>query len=491
MHSYLFSIIPIWYIFSKNREEICFFHALCFVIGLLILTFILNKLFQCIFKDKNVSVLFLSFSLIVFWTIHPLARELSILFKNLPAFVLTYKWFLLLISFVLALAILGGLLLKFRKKLTELNKILNVFSFLVLGIMVLDFLTNALSASQSETKLPINTTVIQKKQSPNVYHILLDAYTNEDILRSLYQFDNSDFYNKLKQKGFIHFPNSYSTYGGTLLSTTSMLHFGKEHKNLTESYLLEELKNNEVWKSFKANNFDIHLFSQTDLYCKKSFITNKLAIQSWAKSAMVFTQKTPIKHIVENLFLSSFYIQHIKEIYQIFEQLRLGSKNHSFNNQYFYAHILNPHEPLVFDENGGVSTQQTFDGFLLQKQTNIDSEDENYRKSYINQIRSINKLTLDCIESILSQYPEGNQPIIILHGDHGRPLSVKDPIKYALGNLFALYIPENWREKAKDLSFNNLYRFISNQLFDTNYEYLPPKYFNREEDITDKILFDN
>ena len=128
-------------------------------------------------------------------------------------------------------------------------------------------------------------------------------------------------------------------------------------------------------------------------------------------------------------------------------------------------HILNPHEPLVFDENGGVSTQQTFDGFLVQKQTNIDSEDENYKKSYINQIRSINKLTLNCIESILSQYPQDNQPIIILHGDHGRRLSFKDPLKYALGNLFALYIPEGWREKAKDLTFNNLYRFISNQLF--------------------------
>ena len=61
-------------------------------------------------------------------------------------------------------------------------------------------------------------------------------------------------------------------------------------------------------------------------------------------------------------------------------------------------------------------------------------------------------------------------------------------MKYALGNLFALYVPESWRENAKDLTFNNLYRFISNQLFNTNYEYLPPKYFDGEEDITDKVL---
>ena len=100
----------------------------------------------------------------------------------------------------------------------------------------------------------------------------------------------------------------------------------------------------------------------------------------------------------------------------------------------------------------------------------------------------LTRLTLDCIENILSQYPENNQPIIILHGDHGRCLSLKDPMKYALGNLFALYIPEKWREKAKDLTFNNLYRFICNELFNTNYEYLPPKYFDGENDITKEIL---
>lgn len=488
MHSYLFSIIPIFYIFFKNQEEICFYHAICFVLVGLVLTFILSKILRHIFKDKITSNIFLSFAWIAFWTIHPLSREISNLFQNLPTFILAYKWFLLLIGFVFALVIIWGFLLKFRKKLTELNKVLNVFSSLVLGVIVLHFLISIFSEPQPITKLPTNKVIIPKKQYPNVYHILLDAYANENTLKFLYEFDNSEFYNKLKQKGFIYFPNSYSTYGGTLYSTTSMLNFGKEHENLTESYLLRELKNNAVWKLFKTNNFDIHLFSQTDLYCTKSFITNNLAIQSWTKSMMVFTQNTPIKHIIENLFLSHFYKQHIEEIYQIFEELRVGSKKHSFNNQYFYAHILNPHEPLVFDENGGVSTQQTFDGFLVQKQTNIDSENENYKKNYVNQIKAINRLTLDCIESILLQYPEDDQPIIILHGDHGRSLSAKDPMKYALSNLFALYIPESWREKAKDLTFNNLYRFICNEIFNTNYKYLHPKYFDRKKDITKEIL---
>lgn len=491
MHSYLFSIIPFLYIFTKNREEVCLPHTICFMIGILILTFILNKALQFIFKDKDVTRLFLSLFWIAFWTIHPLARGISALFKNLPAFVLAYKWFLLLVFFTFTLVGLLFVLLKFRKRLTKLNQFLNVFSSLILGMIILNSLIGLVSIDKGKVESETATTVSQKKQFPNVYHILLDAYANKNTLKFLFKYDNSDFYNELTQKGFIYYPNSYSTYGGTLFSTTSMLNFGKTHEKLTESYLLTELKNNKVWKVFNANGFNIHLFSQTDLYCSKSFITNDLGVYSLAKSIMIFTQNIPIKHTVENLFLKSFYKQHIDEIYQIFSELKNGSKKYSFNNQYFYAHILNPHEPLVFDENGGIEVNQTFDGFLVQKQANIDSVDESYRKRYVNQIKAINKLTFDCIENILSQYPEDNQPIIILHGDHGRSLTLKDPMKYTLGNLFALYIPKSWREKAKDLTFNNLYRFISNQLFDTNYEYLSPRYFDGEDDITEEILRQN
>jgi hypothetical protein len=40
------------------------------------------------------------------------------------------------------------------------------------------------------------------------------------------------------------------------------------------------------------------------------------------------------------------------------------------------------------------------------------------------------------------------------------------------GNLFAIYIPQEWREDAKNLQFINLYRFIFNHLFKIDYPYL-------------------
>ena len=58
------------------------------------------------------------------------------------------------------------------------------------------------------------------------------------------------------------------------------------------------------------------------------------------------------------------------------------------------------------------------------------------------------------------------------------------------GCLFYLLcmFKKNWSERIKYLSFNTLYRFICNELFYTNYEYLPLKDFNGEKNITEEVL---
>ena len=57
------------------------------------------------------------------------------------------------------------------------------------------------------------------------------------------------------------------------------------------------------------------------------------------------------------------------------------------------------------------------------------------------------------------------------------------------GNLFAIYMPDEWKKDAKDLKFINLYRFIFNHLFGTNYEYLQDVRKNSDGSVfKEKIL---
>ena len=85
----------------------------------------------------------------------------------------------------------------------------------------------------------------------------------------------------------------------------------------------------------------------------------------------------------------------------------------------------------------------------------------------------------------MNQYKtESIKPIIILHSDHsilynGRNL--KSPFitpDTVYGNLLALYIPDEWKQDAKDLKFINLYRWIFNHLFGDNFQY-----FNKNQQM--------
>ena len=70
------------------------------------------------------------------------------------------------------------------------------------------------------------------------------------------------------------------------------------------------------------------------------------------------------------------------------------------------------------------------------------------------------------------------KPVIVLHSDHsilycGR-YDLENPFVTAdtvYGNLLALYVPEEWKKDAKDLTFINLYRWIFNHLFGESYPY--------------------
>ena len=58
---------------------------------------------------------------------------------------------------------------------------------------------------------------------PNVYLILLDAYSGNTLLEKDFGFDNSEFYKKLRDRGFVVQEKSFSNYPNTELSMPSIL----------------------------------------------------------------------------------------------------------------------------------------------------------------------------------------------------------------------------------------------------------------------------
>lgn len=487
MHTYIFSILPIIQLYFQNCLEFNPWHILG-IIGIVCLVnaFLYHGLSFFFKKHRSGIAILVSMWWLIFWFAIPAARYILGGVK-IPAWILAYKWFAALILSLSALGVLSIFLLYFRRYCLAIDRGLRVFGVIALVVVVVSGLSSFQKVENTTFSTP--ATVSSDQPRPNVYHILLDGYTNYDILKEEYGYDNAAFYQALEDLGFICFPSSHSNYPGTLFSMSSVLNFGYVHDKFydtaplspaLQASLLKKLNSNTVWPCFIKNNYRLHLLDHTGIYSSNNKVKNHLKDDAFQKTIFIISNNTLFRNIISGLFLKKYYTMHVEQIKAIFSHLQHLPEVEGLANQYTYAHVLCPHEPFVLDADGSILNEQTLNGFIIQKACNeVSTPEENkqYKKNYVNQVKALNNLVLPAIESILKQHAGSQPPIIILHADHGWPHSSEEDPFHSLANLFAVYVPPAWREEAKTLEFINLYRFICNHLCGMDYPYQESQYF--------------
>ena len=195
------------------------------------------------------------------------------------------------------------------------------------------------------------------------------------------------------------------------------------------------------------------------------------------------------------------YESHRKQIFYFFDYISNWTKMNS--PVFVYAHIMAPHPPFVFGENGKEINPT---GPLVP----WVSRDE-FLRNYKGQLIYINKKVKETIDDIISNAPE--PPIIILQPDHGpasliadidQELSflldqanegcVKAAFKERMSILNAYYLPNGGHAYLYDeITPVNTFRIIFNHYFGANYELLEDesyfstwKYPYKFINITDK-----
>ena len=123
------------------------------------------------------------------------------------------------------LLLAGALMIvKSKEKFANGTKILNVISLVLLAFVAVNIgmfhigsndSDNAYSSADPSGKSSDNN---KQRAYPDIYFIILDAYAREDILREIYNFDNSEFLDFMEDSGFYVAAKSISNYGQTGLS---------------------------------------------------------------------------------------------------------------------------------------------------------------------------------------------------------------------------------------------------------------------------------
>lgn len=357
------------------------------------------------------------------------------------------------------------------------------------------------------------THVTAPKDAPNIYHIVLDAYGRDDVLKTRYNYDNSAFIAALKARGFFVATQARTNYCQTRLSLASMLNLNyldRLNPDLAkwgndDTPMATLIGNNKAARYLKARGYrlvssktgidypyETHLF---ELY--KAGTIERTPVNQFQQ---LLYGLTPMP-TVQSLVCPPPPTPTINSMETIAEQTPeglVGPRGYEIQRQrvlrgfamlehvrdkvaplYVFVRIVAPHPPYVFHTDG--SLRVTDRPYMMADGSDFTAwggtRDE-YRQGYRDQIQYINQRTLAAIDAILAH--STRRTIIILQADHGpgSTLDWKDPEKTDMKERMAILLSYRFPDKAGP-SFPdtatpiNSYRAIFSYYFGEKLQRLP------------------
>jgi hypothetical protein len=325
---------------------------------------------------------------------------------------------------------------------------------------------------------------------PNVYYIILDGYPRNDVLKEHMNFDNNEFTNILKQRGFHVAENSYANYSFSSQSISSTMNM--DYVNFLADQFGEDSReynpllgkdvglyaNNQVIKNFKLMGYKVVKIGSAATYIHKMPLAD---LSPCYKTIHLMDNR--LFDAVGRTSMIGYFIERWSEEQQRqivlcgFEEL--PKINGYFEERVFvWSHITLPHFPLIFGPNGEPITPGT--SLLTMNHPEYTDDSWDVKQQFVQQIQFTNKKSIEFIDKILENE---KRSVIIIQSDHGSAFGINlqdptdDDVFQRLSNFNAIYFPdEKHREMLTyDRTNVNTFRIVFNTYFGSDYEMLEDK----------------
>ena len=484
--AFLFALYSVLALYANNLGEVLpasIFRPLAAVI---LLALVLTSLFQLFLGEWAQAGLLASWSLFLFLT-----------YGHVYNFIAGLAWAAFLAHHRVLLPIwmlffLGGLILLFKRRMRDEKPLLIVN--VVLAALLLFSLTTVVwhtvaqaVAERSYLTEQIPTPGLDAPENPpDIYYILLDGYTRADVLSTKFGYDNSDFIQTLKGSGFYIADCSRSNYQHTHLTLPSLMNMAYVDAlvgEIPEGATIDSLrfdaltKDNQVMRSLKGLGYETVAFetsfywaqfSEADYYfepVKNGFFTpgltafEKIYLETTMVSALLDWNVTSDGRLFQAAVLpNQMHAQRIQ-----FTLDKLKELPQMAGPQFILAHMVIPHPPYIFDEEGVIANLAAYDEAW--------EEGEIGQAGYISNIRFINREILGVVQDIIAN--SETPPIIILQADHGSDFYDRTMI------LSAFYLPGLPPDVLyPDITPVNTFRLVFRSYFGAPLEMLPDETFS-------------
>ncbi len=348
---------------------------------------------------------------------------------------------------------------------------------------------------------------------PDIYYLEYEDYTNAQVLKDVYHYDETPFLDFLASQGFVNRPAAYSNYPVTTSSIASTLAmnylpefgdmFGEQRHWQTAFPYRDIINDPPLTKILKQSGYQFDMLSswwdftrlgikadsnptisyRLKILNKPFFLSdlqrdmlNKSVLSPWLKKGLSLGRRAFIKYDLDRNPKENFLSQQAA-------LEKIVSRTDNSTPHFIFGFYLLPHTPYIFNADGSPTAYDV--------ERNDNGADENIK--YANQVAYLNGQIEKTIKLIKSHSPNA---VIIIQSDEGSyPKSFRfelTPNHYY--NPINLSIPEMRQKTAilasyytpgvdpaltsKELSSSvNAFRFVLNQYLGYNLPMLPDCHF--------------
>ena len=484
IHPLFFGIYPALTLYYLNIQEIKLAAIWQAIITSLVITVVVFVFYALIFRSWARAALPTSFTLLLIFTYGHIFNLVSGL--NVGGITIGRHRNMIAV-WVLIFAI--GLYLIARIKAPDrvtrlLNTISMAMAVLVLVEIGIYFAQPHKASSNLQDSSAQNLAIPSSEAAPDVYYILIDAYSRSDLLRDQFGIDSTEFTNKLLQMGFYIPKCAQSNYDVTYPSLASSLNMsyldtlGINQVDAEPADYQPFIHDSLVRKTFEKLGYQTVTFKSLhpaidiadSTYYFDYFKDRSVLDQSSSLNFQyLFLGTTIFRPVVaylegnkDSLKLSTFwstwlptnssvnsreYRQYQQNVYAL-ESLTTIPKLPG--KKFVYAHLFITHQPYVFYPDG------RFHPALAQ-----------HEGAYRDQVLFANQRIPEILKSILAN--SNPKPIIIVQSDHS---FVRGPDRVKILNAY--YLPDRGQQGLYDtITPVNTFRLIFNTYFGGKYEMLP------------------
>lgn len=433
LHAFLFGLLPVVSLLAHNIDGAPVLHALRPGLVVLFFTIVLLALSLRLTRDWERAALLTSLFLLLFFSYghvyFGLVTEGTLgLFQGMglvgrhPALVLAWGSIFAVGAFAIHRA------RTLRPVMTQ--------AFLVMGLVAVAFPLGQILLHEVQLSRPWDWPArdtpaagSDTRDNPDIYLIVLDGYGRSDVLLDIYGYDNSEFIDGLRDRGFFIATEARSNYPQTGLSLASSLNmsyldFLSEHPGSTSadrtplarlirwSLLREFLEGRGYaivglstgYRVTELENADVYFRAPIDALTTLERLLLETSGAAIVQDLLVALGRPP---------LLPGYQAHRERVLYEFEALKSAASLPG--PKFVMAHFLVPHPPYVFDKDGTEPTHRY--PFTLMDGSAFLGTQAEYLRGYRGQITFVDHVVLDVLSSILNS--SESPPVIVLMGDHG------------------------------------------------------------------------